>query len=994
MLVRKIIFILSFILILCVHNASAKTRTIVVGYSANLGFVKDINSYDKGFGYEIFKSLENYSDLRFEFIAIDPVDLVEDLYNNVIDVYLAHSIDKSYASLFEFGLPLLSVYPVIATKNDEIFYNDPRAIAGKSIAVIDNTMHFLALNNYLKVHNVQANFLFAKDYDEQKTMEADFYLTNSIQEPENTRAFAILEPQPFSFIVKKGNKELLEELNSLLAKYLTERPSLLNNLYTKYFNRKSSYRPSLTKEQTNFIKGKKFKVGFIGNHIPYQFVGNSDEPSGFSVNILNYLAEKYGFEVEYVPYYASDNADKVKEFDFLISILGKYGEISKYYDFTTSYYDASLVQYTNLTEINRRLVKKPNSIGVLEYLGIDYERLEKLYPNTKIIKYYSVNDLLNAFEHIEVDSILITDSATHHVLALIGTSSGGADKFVETTIDYQFRFAISKKISNEYINIFNTMLADIPADFAIELTSIDPMNYIPLADYIEVSVKRYLWQILFCIIALVWYGYYHYNMRQKIKHKDELEFANRDTLTSCYSTNGFNKVVQEKLLEAKPNEYEIISFDINYFQTINDYYGFDVGTKILMSVANVLREQLDQSADIARISGDNFVIFRRVGEELSIKYLCEKYIIPEIKKIIGKSYGLTLAVGMYLIDNPEDSIDSILARANIARQQGKGFHQSTYIRFNDEMKEKHERKNKILIKMKDALQHNEFVIVFQPKVNLQTLKIGGAEALIRWVPKDDDKIFPDEFIPFFERNGFIVKLDFYIFKYVCEFIKKYKGKVNLPKISCNLSGISLTDPRTKVVLLDILQRNNLTADDIEIEVTESAVVKDTSLYAEKIQGLKDAGFTVAMDDFGSGISSLNRLSTMNVDIIKMDKEFLQDNLTEKSAVVLEETIKMANKLNMKVVAEGVENGHQAFWLKTIGCEIVQGYYFDKALSEEEFLNVVKEEKQYNITCEAGICTTCEMGFAVGEALFCNTARKRRESIEEEVFIASLQARSY
>ncbi len=434
------------------------------------------------------------------------------------------------------------------------------------------------------------------------------------------------------------------------------------------------------------------------------------------------------------------------------------------------------------------------------------------------------------------------------------------------------------------------------------------------------------------------------------KKKDIIYISKHDEITDLISFEYFVESSLELLKNAKPLEYEIITIDIDYFRIINNIFGYETGTKVIKTFAKVLSENLKNSyALISRVTGDQFVILKKYEAGEKIAKICEDYVYESVSNVIGKPYKLTMSVGIHIIKNPREPINILVDMANIARVKGKSSHKNTYTYFHEEMKMEYDMRNNIVFQMENAIKNNEFYIVYQPKVDLKTLNIAGAEALIRWKTSDGTIIYPSDFIPVFEANGFTVDIDMYVFNAVCHFIYKYKNDFFIPKISVNLSGKTINETNLIDKLVCIIEKYELKTSMIELEVTESALIENSEEFLKKIADIKKLGFYVSMDDFGAGASSLNRLHSIDLDTLKLDKVFIDNNNdNQKGSVIVESIINMSQKLHMEVVSEGIETKEQAKWLKSINCNLAQGYYFDKPLNENEFIEILKKEKKYSI----------------------------------------------
>ncbi|MBP7479396.1 MAG: EAL domain-containing protein, partial [Spirochaetaceae bacterium] len=249
-----------------------------------------------------------------------------------------------------------------------------------------------------------------------------------------------------------------------------------------------------------------------------------------------------------------------------------------------------------------------------------------------------------------------------------------------------------------------------------------------------------------------------------------------------------------------------------------------------------------------------------------------------------------------------------------------------------------EWQKEITLAMDNALITHEFIVYYQPKSLFSTSECIGAEALIRWSHKEKGLLPPSTFLPLFEKNGFIQKLDVFVFENVCRFLAKWMGEGHKPVvISCNLSRLHLQNPRLTSILTEIAEKYGVSTEFIEIELTESLMHHDIHNLIETMLSLKKAGFKISIDDFGSGYSSLNMLKDIPADVLKIDKEFLSRSTENpKGAIILSSIVTMAKQLNLRTIAEGVEIIEEVTMLKRIGCEMVQGYYYAKPMPVNDF----------------------------------------------------------
>lgn len=309
-------------------------------------------------------------------------------------------------------------------------------------------------------------------------------------------------------------------------------------------------------------------------------------------------------------------------------------------------------------------------------------------------------------------------------------------------------------------------------------------------------------------------------------------------------------------------------------------------------------------------------------------------------------------MAVYEIKNNKEDIESIIDKADTARKAGKvGINPRRICVFSSEMEDSSQNEKDIVFDMERALKENEFIVYYQPKFLFNSEKIIGAEALIRWNHKKRGLLTPSYFIPFFEKNGFIEKIDLLVFENVCQFLDRWnksqkdKKEKQALTISCNLSRVQLYKPDVAKLYKDIASKYEIAPSTIEIELTESLMMDNKERLLKAMNEIKNAGFSISVDDFGSGFSSLSLLKDIPANVLKLDKEFLNSqNDTKKEHIIINSVINMAKELDMQTVAEGVEDKEQATVLKQMGCDIVQGFYYAKPMPTSDFNDLLKNSE--------------------------------------------------
>lgn len=386
----------------------------------------------------------------------------------------------------------------------------------------------------------------------------------------------------------------------------------------------------------------------------------------------------------------------------------------------------------------------------------------------------------------------------------------------------------------------------------------------------------------------------------------------------------------------RSGDYVMISMDIRKFRVISDVDGELQSDAVLKHTAVVLRNQLEKKERFSRFSVDEFAILLYCGSEREAVERVKK--LDAALKSEAFLHGIEFCYGVYSITDYGMPIRKMYNYAGIARDCIKGSHEHFIGTFDDSMRETMVREKELESHMEHAMKQREFLVYLQPKYSADGSRIGGAEALVRWISPELGFLSPGEFIPLFEKNGFITKLDIYMLRSICELQEKWKNRgKELITISVNISRVHLMNPLLVQGIINMADAYGVPHRYIELEITESAFFEDKETLFGIVMQLQQAGFSVSMDDFGSGYSSLNSLKDLPLDVVKLDGEFFHyGNNRERSETVIRDTVKLAKHLNMGIVAEGIETKEQADFMHHIGCDYIQGYYFAKPMPVTEF----------------------------------------------------------
>ena len=464
------------------------------------------------------------------------------------------------------------------------------------------------------------------------------------------------------------------------------------------------------------------------------------------------------------------------------------------------------------------------------------------------------------------------------------------------------------------------------------------------ADLISYETDRYVIQtfaivagtiLLFLFFLLILLFIYRNNRRR-------LEYiAFVDAVTGGMNNAAFCLKLRETLKNARRNEYTVAVINIRNFKMINESFGTHEGDRTLHYCMQILRKNVKEGEIAARGNADDFFLCLKEGNRNIVAARLQEIVreINSFNENLENPYHLSFRQGAYLIDEPD--LDSTIIQDRVMtacmNQQEFGENSCVFydICFTQKMKQEHE----LNAMFRGALENGDFKVYFQPKVSLEDEKTAGAEALVRWQHPEEGMISPGDFIPLFEKNGNICRLDCYVFEEVCRTIDRWRreGRKLFP-VSVNLSRQHFKRNDFLNQFADVAAKYRIPEGLLELELTESIFFDDNSIamVRESINRMHELGFKCSLDDFGSGFSSLGLLKEFDVDTIKLDRRFFLDMSKPKAEDVVECLIDLAGRLKVKTVAEGIETQEQIDFLKQIHCDMGQGFLYSPTLRAEEF----------------------------------------------------------
>ncbi len=429
--------------------------------------------------------------------------------------------------------------------------------------------------------------------------------------------------------------------------------------------------------------------------------------------------------------------------------------------------------------------------------------------------------------------------------------------------------------------------------------------------------------------------------------KREKYLATHDTLTGLYNKQYFFEKTEKYVRRYSDKELYMVCTDIKDFKMINDFLGTKSGDQVLINFANIIREKIKGAVVYGRIGNDIFGILIAKSDFREKDFAIDNYsdLFAGIDK--GASFPIINYIGVYEITEPEIPVSVMCDRARMAVATIKGDYHKRVAYYDNVMRETIMHEQELIHDLSGAIEEGQLKMYLQPQMDTSG-RLLGAEALVRWIHPEKGQIMPGKFIPVFEKNGLISDVDIYMWETACKQLRKWKdeGREDL-YISVNISPRDFYFLNIYQIFTELIEKYDIDSKNLKLEITETAIVMDFNRQLELITRLRQKGFIVEMDDFGSGYSSLNMLKDLHVDVLKIDMAFLKKAKDEeRSKKILKMVIALSKNLDMPVITEGVETAEQVEFLAEMGCDMFQGYFFAKPMPvedfEREYLNEVKK----------------------------------------------------
>lgn len=750
------------------------------------------------------------------------------------------------------------------------------------------------------------------------------------------RSVARFAPTPMYIAVSKQRPDLLAQINRSINDILLRNPDYRTDLYDKYLSPSSNQVPVLTKEEVEYIEAadEPIHISYDPSFAPFSYKDAEGELNGIMADIFARIAEKSGldFQFEACPAATALRAVKLGETDAVSVVDGDYlWDERNHMNTTLRFLNTPSAMITQAERTEIEVLALPEGYQLSEHVAQNNPEKEIQYYDSIQACFDAVLDgkAQATYTNTQTANYIISDPKYEklHVTALtqypndlcIGVSKS-ADPRLFSILDKYIQY-----MSNEEID---TLLLN-------NSVSVRPIT-------MEAFVHQNIWLITGLVAAvsgsiILLLCINLFNISRSKRRIQDLLY--RDELTGLDNINRFYVRAEELLATGK---YAVVYCDIDRFKLINDTFGFEEGDEVLRAFGSILQKSMEDRECCARLSADNFVMLRHYKQWETLaadlmhiqavlnKWRGERGIIP---------YEIAVSFGVYQADAGEtNDMKQMLDFANYAMRSAKTAAGGSCFLYDEQMRNKALFEQGLEGRLVSAMEQGEFEAYYQPKVDMDTGRIVGCEALVRWNHPEQGLLMPGSFIPFFEKKGLIVRVDLHMFEQVCRTVRRWldEGRPAVT-VSCNFSQMHFGHDGFAGQVSEIADRFQVPHHLLEVEITESSIADAPESVSSALTELKMRGFQIAIDDFGSGYSSLGQLQRLRADVLKLDRSFVCAGLQgPREQIVIENLVNMASELGMEVVCEGVETQVQVKVLQDIGCHIAQGYYYYRPMQTAAF----------------------------------------------------------
>lgn len=951
-------------------SASSKVKTYRIGANAMHG----VNETELGFSgltCDYLNAVSKYTGDSFTYVSGTTDELFEMLKNGGINALACVTSDEleyyekllggtKEAPLFKkTGAAVISRFSAVYVYDEgrygDMTLGDVSAIRRMKIGYQEEDKHrYFDDKEFLYSEIAGASFVPYNDEEKMRSDlvsgEIDAVVKDCMRSWNNETIVYQFPSRSGYFITRANDADISVKLENGLMSLFSEYPTFYGDAYERYVANFGSRKYAFSAEENDYKKShKEITVGFNReSDVMHCYDQSSGKLSGVTGSVMEKYSEMTGLDVKIKPYSSLDDcylALDNNEVDLIYggihttdtSMLTMVSSIPPYYvsapavkyPHVLAGKDGAELSDTMTIAVSRDDVEAASSLG-------------RLFPNADIIYTDTVTQACDMALSGDCDAACV---GGYDMLYLKGGDYPKLEIIQSLPVYSTECFALRSE---------NTALSGITDKALLRINnSAMTVDIYDLAETAEHSAlsnsKQWIFFFVYAGIVVLTVAAVIL-IAGAVKRRAEI-----DPLTGGVTKKTFIEKTLKTIKKSGTSKWTLVVFDIDKFKFINDHLGYEEGNRILERLFKTIGDHMDSSEMYARVSEDNFACCIHDASDNDIENRMEG-LFEEFgrRNSLFVSYPVQFSGGACRLEQCTDKYGAVelnvaFDRCNIAKKAIKGMHKSTIAFYDDRIREKTLHEKDIENAMPAALEHKEFLCYIQPKYGARSRKIEGGEALIRWNSSDFGFVFPDQFIPIAERNGFVVELDFFILEEVCKAMRRWLDMGLEPVvISVNQSRMHMSHDDYIWRLREVVDKYAIPYEYIELEITETVFTENAELLLQVMQKLHDIGFQLSIDDFGSGYSSLNMLKDIPADVVKIDREFFNGTVnSDKGRAVITTVVDLAKKLRMHVISEGVETLDQVEFLAEINCDLIQGYYFAKPMPlkefEEKWFKSLKEE---------------------------------------------------
>ena len=913
-------------------------KPIKVGVYGMEGFAeRNGDSGYKGYMADYLAQLGSECGYKIDVVLVDRESQLESLAGNECDVILTAENFEQYPGCCWSDRSVVKESGILYVREDaDICFEEFDKFNNLQIgfcrdSIFEEDFGFYALDNGFdyetKYYDDENEMLLALENGEVGAA----LLGNLTYVDEEVKNVAVVGEHEYHFVGMKDRSLDIQAFDNAIFKFEVQNNPYIESIYSAaYWQSKGSY-VSLTRKEQEYVKSHPIiNVGYFMGSYPLQYTDDEGRFEGIARQFYDYFSDYTGFEFVYHGY-SDSNACKQDLLDGkidMIALVPHYTEwaIRNNLNMTDWYFQVPVY------EIKLDSGSRAKSVGMTSAFAVGGQTNDKL----DYVNYDSIVACLDAVKNGEIDAAYI-NSYSWMIYSDKPTYS-----MLEGTYRNEY-ISMSSVTGMSFDNIsLNSIINKAISSITPELSKNRVINGVLFSEertnpFVNIIVTYRLQICLVLVVIMVTVITLAVSAKKKKAQVFE-KLAYTDPVTGGWNQTKFYKETDK--IKFDDGKYAIGYINIENFKYINDFYGREQGDIVLKFMNQMLADMMQPDGIYARVLADRFVFLMPYIDYNTIKYNFETYISNIEINIAGFADSVIVksTCGVYIAENEKGSVRDMVDKAAIAEKQTRDEAKPPIMLYDDTLNAEFIKNQEMTASMKKALENNEFTVFLQPKVDINSELPVGCEALVRWFSPEKGYIQPGDFIPLFEKNGFVTEVDFFVLEQVCKMLRR-RIDSGLPvfPINVNQSRLHVNDRMYLSMLQDMLNKYDIPMNLVVFEITESAFIEDSHTMIGLINKMKVLGFNFSMDDFGSGYSSFNLLKDMPIDELKIDKGFLEStDDSKKSRYIIEKIVQMAHGLDIRVVCEGVERKEQVDFLRAIECDIVQGYYYSKPMPMEEY----------------------------------------------------------